>query len=367
MLSDKVEKRVASSVFITLAPPKRDNCVKSEIRPQTVPLRPSNPFPKEALKPQASAPPETTTSAVKGSRATSLGAAGISNGGCSALPPPPAILPGNPVDSDLESLFPPPPPSYSSPFSVETLGPDFQKQTAVLPRSLQTSSTFPAEMKQPKILPSTLGWTDERQTERQVENTVSTDVCAFCHKAISQRAPALEAMNKRYHASCFTCRKCNCTLTGQRYYQKEGRPLCLACYQNTLEKCAMCQALILNQIVWAMGNGYHPECFTCVACGRAIGDETFAVGDNNEVHCLDDFYRKFAPVCGACEKPIIPKEGRDSYRIECMGRNFHEDCYRCERCQALLSPEPTEEGCYPLGSRLLCKPCHIRQTKEASC
>lgn len=40
--------------------------------------------------------------------------------------------------------------------------------------------------------------------------------------------------------------------------------------------------------------------------------------------------RKCASVCCACGEPIIPSRGRDSYRIECLGRHFHEDCYRCE-------------------------------------
>jgi hypothetical protein len=35
-------------------------------------------------------------------------------------------------------------------------------------------------------------------------------------------------------------------------------------------------------------------------------------------------------VCSICENPIIPRDGKDAFKIECMGRNFHENCYRCE-------------------------------------
>jgi hypothetical protein len=35
-------------------------------------------------------------------------------------------------------------------------------------------------------------------------------------------------------------------------------------------------------------------------------------------------------MCSICENPIIPRDGKDAFRIECMGRNFHENCYRCE-------------------------------------
>lgn len=35
-------------------------------------------------------------------------------------------------------------------------------------------------------------------------------------------------------------------------------------------------------------------------------------------------------MCSICENPIIPRDGKDAFKIECMGRNFHENCYRCE-------------------------------------
>lgn len=61
--------------------------------------------------------------------------------------------------------------------------------------------------------------------------------------------------------------------------------------QATLEKCAKCQGLITERIVRAMGKGFHPSCFACTACGRAIGAESFAVDERDEVYCVADFYR----------------------------------------------------------------------------
>lgn len=134
--------------------------------------------------------------------------------------------------------------------------------------------------------------------------------------------------------------------------------------QATLEKCAKCRGLIAERIVRALGKGYHPGCFSCTACGRAIGTESFAVDERDEVYCVADFYRsvsmetgehppcwggsahprhptglmpllfaptrKYAAVCSACEHPIVPCEDKDTYKIECLGRSFHESCYRCE-------------------------------------
>ncbi|XP_061235588.1 filamin-binding LIM protein 1 isoform X3 [Neopsephotus bourkii] len=193
------------------------------------------------------------------------------------------------------------------------------------------------------------------------------DICAFCHKALGPREPTVEAMGKQYHAECFTCRTCPRLLAGQRYYQKDGRPMCDACYQATLEKCAKCKGLITERIVRALGKGFHPDCFSCAACGRAIGAESFAVDEQDEVYCVADFYRKYAAVCSACERPIIPHEDKDTYKIECLGRSFHESCYCCESCRTPLSPELTEDGCYPLDNHLLCKSCHIRWRSESSC
>lgn len=184
---------------------------------------------------------------------------------------------------------------------------------------------------------------------------------------MSPRELAVEAMKRQYHAQCFTCRTCRRQLAGQSFYQKDGRPLCEACYQDTLEKCGKCDKVVQEHIIRALGRAFHPTCFTCVTCARCIGDESFALDSQDEVYCLDDFYRKFAPVCSICENPIIPRDGKDAFKIECMGRNFHENCYRCEDCRILLSVEPTDQGCYPLNNRLFCKPCHVKRSAAGCC
>ncbi|XP_049628028.1 filamin-binding LIM protein 1 isoform X2 [Suncus etruscus] len=270
------EKRVASSVFITLAPPRRDEAV-AEVKQAMCEIRPSRPW--ETLAPE---------------KASGVGSAGRQG---------PWKAPG---------------------------------------RTMATTSAVPSQLS-------------------------NGDICAFCHKTVSPHELAVEAMKRQYHAQCFTCRTCRRQLAGQRFFQKDGRPLCEPCYQDTLEKCGKCGEVIQEHIIRALGQAFHPPCFTCVACARCIGDERFALDNQNEVYCLDDFYRKFAPVCSICENPIIPCDGKDAFKIECMGRNFHENCYRCEDCMVLLSIEPTEQGCYPLNNRLFCKPCHVKRSAAGCC
>ncbi|KAG8431371.1 hypothetical protein GDO86_018944, partial [Hymenochirus boettgeri] len=280
-------------------------------------------------------------------------------------PPPPVILkspkkpPHNPPASDL----------------THCLSSELQKLELVsppAPRKLNFEPTAPppgpikntlVSCSQQKRVEEVSGKQNINGYTSRTENVdtapLTNDICAFCHKSISPSTAVIEAMKKQYHAACFTCRNCHRLLAGQLYYQKDGKPTCDHCYKETLEKCAKCQGLIMQHIVRAMGNGYHPECFTCVVCQRRIADESFAVDEFNDVHCAEDYYRKYAPICSLCHQPIIPTDGRDSFKIECLGRSFHENCYRCEGCHVSLSLEPTDSGCYPINDHLLCKSCHL--------
>ncbi|NXU73633.1 FBLI1 protein, partial [Oreotrochilus melanogaster] len=357
MLPGKAEKRMASSIFITLVPPRREAATKE----------------KTQRIPQLDVPE------VPGTHRPQIPPPALPNGGeggccCKAVGElPDIIVPLNPSCLALTTETHPAAPVPSSPpvlilseapqpLSAEALGPALQQLDLAAPVTLQAPSAFPAELRPPKFCQEQAGKPQWQEANGYPERDGSRDICAFCHKALGPREPTVEAMRKQYHADCFTCRTCQ-----RRYYQRDGRPSCHACYQATLEKCAKCQGLITERIVRALGRGYHPGCFSCTACGRAIGTESFAVDEWDEVYCVADFYRKYAVVCSACECPIIPREDKDTYKIECLGRSFHESCYCCESCGTPLSPEPTENGCYPLGDHLLCKSCHIRRRNESSC
>ncbi|NXJ82242.1 FBLI1 protein, partial [Trogon melanurus] len=381
MLPGKAEKRIASSVFITLVPPRREAAAGEKTRRE--------PELDGATAPRIPPPPpptlphggESCWGVITARRYRAL----LS---LQALVLAAETRPAAPVPSSPPVLVLCDAPQ---PLSAEALAPALQQLDLEAPATLQAPSASPAELRPPKFCQEQRqkangyperdcsrgeagkGWIwahppswGNRGTRHRT-SLLPADICAFCHKVLGPREPTVEAMRKQYHAGCFTCRTCHRLLAGQRYYQKDGRPACDACYQATLEKCAKCRGLIAERIVRALGKGYHPGCFSCVACGRAIGAESFAVDERGEAYCVADFYRKYAAVCGACERPIVPREDEDTYKIECLGRSFHESCYRCESCGTPLSPEPTEKGCYPLGERLLCKPCHVRRRNESSC
>lgn len=263
-------------------------------------------------------------------------------------PPPPDVLPSYPTSSlSEESALPPPPPDQTPLSRPLTSG-----QQPVYNRQLETST------------PSS-GLNQDEQSNGIHKNSPdssmdSRDVCGFCRKPVALSEPAIEALNRTYHDGCFQCRSCHIPLAGKQYYNKAGIPLCEDCYQASLELCWACGEVITDHVIRALERAYHLPCFTCTTCKQQIGEQAFAQGEVGEVYCLQDYYRKYAPQCSACNRLIIPKEdGTDSYTVECLGRSYHENCYRCEVCVIQLSPEPNEHGCYPLDGKMLCKSCHL--------
>nr|XP_033777096.1 filamin-binding LIM protein 1 isoform X2 [Geotrypetes seraphini] len=378
------EKRMVSSVYITLVPPWRGIPDTKEGKLKEAEARGDEPCQSPRVEETEKESDENYSSESHGSDRFSESEPENSDSSSEEILsfPHPVLDDFSPVEDFLSPDLPPPPPPMpeppprliladsSPPISGEPLGPDLRKLNPALSPNLQVSSAFPVESKPQTTLPTSFKQAEQSQTpnktqKEQVAN--SAGICAFCHKAIKLPVSTIEAMRKQYHADCFTCRTCNRQLVGQLYYQKDGRPVCDPCYKATLEKCASCQEVILEKIVRAMGSGYHPGCFTCVVCHRRIADERFAVDDQNEVYCTQDYYRKYASVCSVCHNPIIPVDGNNFYKIECLGQSFHENCYRCEKCKIPLSIEPTEKGCYPLDNHILCKSCHLAWTVDSSC
>ncbi|XP_044138413.1 filamin-binding LIM protein 1 [Bufo gargarizans] len=367
-------KRMVSTVQITLSAPKRAELSRRSQSPQ-------NTEPKQV---RSDPPPDVVSSLKHRHNDSWMDQKDLQNGDLPIFPPD-TFLDEIPEDCLGPDLPPPPPPPPVMPLSPkrvplepspapipDSLSLELQKLELTLPPPSQKPLTSPSPKPvKPPSVPNNQHRREEVAPGKQSVNGYKgkqegSDICAFCHKTILSNTATIEAMKKQYHASCFTCRKCHRLLAGQMYYQKDGQPICDHCYKDTLEKCAKCKTLILQHIVRALGNCYHPECFTCVVCNRTIADESFAVDEHNDVHCAEDYYRKYAPICNSCHDPILPKNGQDSYKIECMGHNYHENCYRCEKCQVLLSLDPTDSGCFPLKGHLLCKPCHLSWNNEAS-
>lgn len=187
-------------------------------------------------------------------------------------------------------------------------------------------------------------------------------ICGKCGKKVVGEVNGCNAMEQVFHIACFVCVSCGSLLRGKSFYAMERKPFCEPCYMNTLEKCSICSKPITDRLLRATGKPYHPACFTCVVCGKSLDGIPFTVDATNQIHCIEDFHKKFAPRCCVCHQPIMPERGQEeTVRVVAMDRSFHVQCYRCEDCGLLLSSEAEGRGCYPLDDHILCKNCNAKR------
>ncbi|XP_014828774.1 PREDICTED: thyroid receptor-interacting protein 6 isoform X2 [Poecilia mexicana] len=191
--------------------------------------------------------------------------------------------------------------------------------------------------------------------------------CARCGDNVVGDGSGCIAMEQVFHVECFTCITCHARLRGQPFYALDKKSYCEKCYISTLERCSKCSKPILDRILRAMGKAYHPRCFTCVVCSCCLDGVPFTVDATSQIHCIDDFHRKYAPRCSVCGEPIMPEPGQEeTVRIVALDRSFHVHCYVCEECGLLLSSEGEGRGCYPLDGHILCKSCSARRIQDLS-
>lgn len=191
--------------------------------------------------------------------------------------------------------------------------------------------------------------------------------CARCGDNVVGDGSGCIAMEQVFHVECFTCITCHARLRGQPFYALDKKSYCESCYISTLERCSKCSKPILDRILRAMGKAYHPRCFTCVVCNCCLDGVPFTVDATSQIHCIDDFHRKYAPRCSVCGEPIMPEKGQEeTVRIVALDRSFHVNCYVCEECGLLLSSEGEGRGCYPLDGHILCKSCSARRIQDLS-
>ncbi|XP_018027959.1 lipoma-preferred partner homolog isoform X2 [Hyalella azteca] len=192
-------------------------------------------------------------------------------------------------------------------------------------------------------------------------------ICGRCGGKVVGEGSGCTAMDQVFHIRCFDCIVCHLQLQGKPFYAVDSKPYCEQCYVNTLEKCCVCTQPILERILRATGKPYHPACFTCVVCHKALDGIPFTVDAANQIHCIDDFHKKFAPRCSVCQEPIMPEPGlEETVRVVALDRSFHVNCYKCEDCGLLLSSEAEGRGCYPLDGHVLCKACNAARIQALS-
>ncbi|XP_018589168.2 thyroid receptor-interacting protein 6 isoform X2 [Scleropages formosus] len=263
-----------------------------------------------------------------------------------------AAYKGGIVPGPRTALGPPPRRSVEAPMAAPSHGPAYQLAKGALPKPEEELERLTKKLVYDMNHPHS-----EEYFGR----------CTRCGDKVLGDGSGCVAMEQVFHVECFTCVTCHSRLRGQPFYALDKKSYCENCYIDTLERCSKCTQPILDRILRAMGKAYHPRCFTCVVCGGCLDGVPFTVDATSQIHCIQDFHRKFAPRCSVCGQPIMPEPGQEeTVRIVALDRSFHVNCYTCEECGLLLSSEGEGRGCYPLDGHILCKSCSARRIQDLS-
>ncbi|XP_056142747.1 zyxin [Lampris incognitus] len=273
-------------------------------------------------------------------------------------PPPPAPVP----PPQLKTMTSPP----SSPFSQPGKSAPASVSSPPGPGAVPGGGV-PLSMREVEELERmTKDFIKDMDTHAPVITSPPTEVCGKCGEALSRTQPAVRAMDKLFHSNCFCCMSCHRPLQGMQFYDRDGSPQCEDCYVNSLAVCSRCGERITDRVLKAVGQCFHAHCFRCSTCSCSLEGAPFITDDNNNPYCVQDYHRRFSPLCVSCNEPIVPAPGsEETVRVVALDKNFHLKCYRCEDCNRPLSIEADADGCYPLDGKILCMKCHTQRAKRA--
>jgi len=161
-------------------------------------------------------------------------------------------------------------------------------------------------------------------------------ICNTCGVAI--RGPFISALEKTWCPNHFVCAnpECGVELMGIGFVEEEGSLYCEKDYERYLApRCGKCGNAIVGEVVNAMKDTFHMNCFLCVQCHQPIGTGSFHIEDG-KVYCPKDWQQMFQTKCYGCQFPIEPGDRW----VEALNENWHSECFNCSTCQCNLEGQP---------------------------
>ncbi|KAG6452267.1 hypothetical protein O3G_MSEX007543 [Manduca sexta] len=151
-------------------------------------------------------------------------------------------------------------------------------------------------------------------------------VCHKCDKAIT-RGPFITALGRIWCPEHFICVNATCrrALQDIGFVEENGQLYCEFCFEQYIApSCDKCHAKIKGDCLNAIGKHFHPECFSCVYCGKLFGNNPFFLEDGLP-YCEADWNELFTTKCFACGFPV---EAGDRW-VEALNNNYHSQCFNC--------------------------------------
>ena len=196
------------------------------------------------------------------------------------------------------------------------------------------------------------------------QSCFSIGTCHGCSKELLAAEQIMEALNKKYHVSCFKCKMCQTPLQGS-FVNYNEEPHCKTCIESLKAKqaqavrgeCGICsQGIVASARAISFNNKiYHADCFVCYNCKGPFSGGVAEVNNNfycppcvqlkkEELQKQQQQYQQTVSqlqqnnqqpgvlVCASCNQQIVSGKV-----VNVLGRTWHLDCLKCVVCSKSLS------------------------------
>lgn len=168
--------------------------------------------------------------------------------------------------------------------------------------------------------------TDATQSSKPTtEENASESLCGRCNGPILDRK--LRAINKLWHADCFSCFYCQTPLSsGQQFFAHANLPYCQQHYRELFcPRCISCKEPIDGPALAALGQKWHPSCFVCAHCQQPFESGVFFKHDGRP-YCEAHHKELFCDRCASCGDFITGK------KVMALGMSYHPEHLVCAVC-----------------------------------
>ncbi|KAF5927409.1 hypothetical protein HPG69_019009, partial [Diceros bicornis minor] len=171
----------------------------------------------------------------------------------------------------------PPPPKTSAAAQLDELMAhlcEMQAKAAVKPDV--SKKHLPDKQGDKPSLDSMLGGLEQDLQDLGIA-TVPKGHCASCQKPIAGKV--IHALGQAWHPEHFVCTHCKEEIGSSPFFERNGLAYCPKDYHHLFSpRCAYCAAPILDKVLTAMDQTWHPEHFFCSHCGEVFGAEGMPLG-----------------------------------------------------------------------------------------